>query len=222
MNRTYHPRGVLVDGYAVREHPSYMVWADMLSRCENPSSPGYENYGGRGIRVCRRWYHFRNFAADMGIRPDDALTIERRDNNQGYEPGNCQWETRSNQCVNRRKFRTNTTGVTGVVAADNGTFQARFDNEHDRYQIGSFPTLERAARAREEFVEMFFADREMAVRVLQDRPAETNTRTGVRGVTPHADGGYLVRLTVSGVRHYIGYFRTLEEAVSARSKFLTR
>lgn len=222
MNRTYHPRGVTVDGYAVREHPNYYVWANMLSRCENPNDANHKNYGGRGIRVCRRWYHFQNFVTDMGMRPDDVLTIERRDNNRGYEPDNCQWETRSNQCVNRRRFRSNTSGVTGVIAMDNGTFQARFDYEHERYQMGSFPTLERATEVRRAFVELFFADREKAIQMLQDRPAETNSKTGVRGVTLHVDGGYLVRHTVNGVRHYIGYFKTFEAAVDAKSRFLAR
>lgn len=222
MNRTYHPRGVLVDGYAVGDHPSYGVWSDMLNRCENPDTPVYPEYGGRGIRVCQRWYHFRNFAADMGIRPDDSLTIERLDNGRGYEPENCAWDTRSNQSVNRRRFRNNTTGVTGVIATKSGTFQVQFSYEHTRYYGGTFPTLERAAEARRIFVEMFFADREKAIQALRNRPAEVHSKTGVRGVTEHPDGGYLVRHVANGVRHYIGYFKTLEEAVDARSKFLAR
>ena len=101
-NRTYHPRLVLVDGYRVRDHPIYVVWADMLSRCENPKNSAFENYGARGIRVCPRWYHFRNFAADMGI-PKAGLTIERVDNSKGYEPGNCRWATKKEQQRNRNQ-----------------------------------------------------------------------------------------------------------------------
>ena len=41
----------------------------MLNRCNNPNVIGYENYGGRGIKVCKRWQRFENFLADMGRRP---------------------------------------------------------------------------------------------------------------------------------------------------------
>src|SRR5262245_6139963 len=112
MSRAYHPRGVLVDGYAVQEHPLYMTWANMLARCYNTSAAGYENYGGRGIVVCAAWHRFVNFACDMGSKPEATLTLERRDVNGNYEPSNCTWATRSDQCVNRRRFKNNTSGVT--------------------------------------------------------------------------------------------------------------
>jgi hypothetical protein len=33
----------------------------MIQRCTNPKSKSYENYGGRGIKVCDRWLTFKNF-----------------------------------------------------------------------------------------------------------------------------------------------------------------
>ena len=83
-SETYHPRGQTVDGYHVREHPSYMVWADLKSRCRNSNEPGFVNYGGRGITYCERWKHFANFAEDMGVPPFDGASIERIDNDKGY------------------------------------------------------------------------------------------------------------------------------------------
>lgn len=76
----------------------------MLTRCRNKNVPCFRHYGGRGIKVCERWMNYENFLADMGPRPSPKHSIERVDNNRGYEPDNCIWATQSKQCKNRRKF----------------------------------------------------------------------------------------------------------------------
>ena len=83
--------------------PEYMTWGSMLKRCTNPNDRGYHNYGGRGISVCDRWLSsFENFYADMGPRPSDLHSIDRRDNNGNYEPSNCYWATKDEQLNNKR------------------------------------------------------------------------------------------------------------------------
>lgn len=80
----------------------YGIWSKMKGRCLRKTDRAYPKYGGRGITVCERWLTFENFIADMGSAPPD-LTLERIDNEKGYEPDNCKWATRSEQSQNTRQ-----------------------------------------------------------------------------------------------------------------------
>lgn len=81
----------------------YVVWCGMLARCRNPNHKGYDRYGGRGISVCQRWQNsFKAFMDDMGMPPTPRHTIDRKDNDGDYEPGNCRWATNAENCANTR------------------------------------------------------------------------------------------------------------------------
>lgn len=148
-NWTYHPRGELVDGFHPRQHPSYQTWVGVLQRCTDPAQPNYENYGGRGVTVCERWKHFKNFVEDMGIRPSKNHSIDRIDVNGNYEPSNCKWSTRKEQNRNKRVYKTNKTGFGGINERY-GKFIVRVVSlTGERKQVGTFNTLEEAVSARE-------------------------------------------------------------------------
>jgi hypothetical protein len=76
----------------------------MHFRCYSPRSKEFKNYGGRGIKVCRRWHDINNFLADMG-HPSDGMTLGRINNDGDYKPGNCRWETQEQQNENTRRNR---------------------------------------------------------------------------------------------------------------------
>jgi hypothetical protein len=76
----------------------------MNQRCNDPNYRRYADYGGRGIKVCRRWRKFENFLADMGERPQ-GMTLDRKNNARGYSKSNCEWSTPRAQAWNRRSTR---------------------------------------------------------------------------------------------------------------------
>ena len=83
--------------------PEYRSWNGMKIRCTNPSHKQYKDYGGRGITVCYEWLNsFQNFYNDMGKRPN-GKTLDRINNNKGYEPSNCRWASPKEQAQNKRK-----------------------------------------------------------------------------------------------------------------------
>lgn len=84
----------------------YKVHSGMLSRCENPNSYKYYNYGGRGVKVCDEWKDFNVFykwAINNGY--EEGLTIERIDVNGDYCPENCTWIPMREQGFNKRNTR---------------------------------------------------------------------------------------------------------------------
>jgi len=80
---------------------TYKIWERIKARCNNPNAMGYKHYGGRGIKLCKKWHKFENFLIDMKEKPKN-LSIERINNSKGYSPENCKWATAKEQSRNKR------------------------------------------------------------------------------------------------------------------------
>lgn len=90
LNKTHGKTGTKV----------YDAWGSMFDRC-SPNSKNHNTYFDRGIKVCERWKKFENFYADVGEPPGKTFSLDRIDNNKGYEPGNVRWATVLQQANNR-------------------------------------------------------------------------------------------------------------------------
>lgn len=97
-------------------HPRLVrIHNNMKQRCNNPNNTVYKNYGGKGIRVCDEWKHFKDFESwALANGYNDDLTIDRIDGTGNYEPSNCRWVSRKEQANNRE---------TNVVIEFNGKSQ---------------------------------------------------------------------------------------------------
>jgi hypothetical protein len=92
-------------------HPLYQTWRGVLDRCENPRNKRYQRYGGRAIAVCDRWHDVRLFIQDIeqeiGVKParchecGGSYSLDRINNDRGYEPGNVRWATAVEQNSNK-------------------------------------------------------------------------------------------------------------------------
>jgi hypothetical protein len=88
-----------------KQHRAYDVHCGMMQRCYNPDHRSFQDYGGRGITVSPEWHDAGVFCAwvDANLPPRKrGETINRIDNDRGYEPGNVEWSDWYTQNRNRR------------------------------------------------------------------------------------------------------------------------
>lgn len=80
------------------------AWRAAKKRCYNPKDSKFKDYGARGIHMCDEWLHdFAAFYEHVGPRPSSKYSLDRKDVNGNYEPGNVRWATAEEQANNQRK-----------------------------------------------------------------------------------------------------------------------
>lgn len=144
------PLKTMVETHRGSGSKEYTAWIHMKDRCYNITNRQYKDYGGRGITVCERWQSFSNFYEDMGKKPSKELSLERVDNNKGYNPDNCKWATASEQVINTRIRKDNTSGVKGVTYNKlRKTWGASIQRNNESMWLGAHKTKQEAINARE-------------------------------------------------------------------------
>lgn len=123
------PARIHGEGSFGKRTKEYRTWLSMKTRCYNPRFKHYHHYGGRGIRVCDRWLKsYPDFLFDMGRCPD-GMSIHRKENDKGYEPGNCVWTDHDTQVNNTR---ANKQLVYGGAALNYSQWEKRFGLRHGK------------------------------------------------------------------------------------------
>lgn len=90
----------------ISTHPLYQTWRGIRYRCTNPRSPQFKDYGGRGIGMHQEWIDdagafLQYLDSELGPRPP-GHSLDRIDNEKGYQPKNIRWADQRTQIHNRR------------------------------------------------------------------------------------------------------------------------
>lgn len=90
--------------HGLTDTPEYRIWGLIKDRCYNVKNKRYCDYGGRSISMSDEWKEsFETFYQDMGPRPSEEHSIDRRENDKGYSKENCRWATKEEQANNTRR-----------------------------------------------------------------------------------------------------------------------
>ena len=91
----------------ISTHKHYRRWVHIRERCYNTEHSSYGDYGARGIKMSDEFMNSSAlFCAYLDSLPGWApgMTLDRIDNDRGYERGNMRWASRSTQNRNRRSY----------------------------------------------------------------------------------------------------------------------
>ena len=144
-----------VDSTKSNEYRSeYIMWEGMISRCYNPNSDSYKNYGAKGVTVCERWKCFEYFLEDIVKIPGyhlwknnkdlyqlDKDTKQKHIETKVYSLETCQFISIRNNVIERNIRSKKKDGYIGVDTKTGNTFKVSVN--HDYY--GTFSNAEAAA-----------------------------------------------------------------------------
>lgn len=139
--------------HGLTNHELSSTWYGMMARCYNKKNNHFEDYGGRGIKVCEKWKDISNFIEDMYPTYKEGLTLDRKNPNGNYEPSNCRWANQTTQNRNTRILqKNNTSGFRGVSYLKNNKYRAYIVVDYKQIHLGLFNDKIDAAKAYDEYV----------------------------------------------------------------------
>jgi hypothetical protein len=91
--------------HGLSKHYLRNTWHHIKSRCYNEKDTHYRWYGKRGIKMYEPWINdllafYDYIMKNLGERPE-RHTLDRKNNDGNYEPGNLRWATYRQQALNR-------------------------------------------------------------------------------------------------------------------------
>lgn len=85
---------------------NHKLWTAIKQRCYNKDHPQYGYYGGSGIKVHVAWLNdfevFEAYIEAIVPKKKPGESLDRIENDKGYEPGNLKWSTAKEQSGNTR------------------------------------------------------------------------------------------------------------------------
>lgn len=145
--------GCVHSPHGLARHPLYSTWKNMRSRCLDKSNSKYENYGGRGISICKEWLDVKNFIEWAESTYVEGMSLDRIDNDGNYEPSNCRWADITTQSINKGVRKDNTSGFVGVhldIKTQMWITQISYHNKI--HKLGKFVSIEEAVQTRDNYI----------------------------------------------------------------------
>ena len=88
---------------------SHRRWRNIKDRIYNPNCKVYHNYGGRGLTMFEVWrvnsILFMDYIESLPNFGVAGMTLDRVNNEVGYEPMNLRWANMKTQQRNKRRRR---------------------------------------------------------------------------------------------------------------------
>jgi len=141
--------------HKLSESNIYRRWADIKSRCSNPTDSSYKWYGAKGIKICDEWLNdfkaFYDHVTSLSGYNKSGLTLDRINSIKNYEPGNLQWANRHRQMANRNIPSHNSTGYVGVGKERHGYYSRIIIMKKSIY-IGWYSNIKDAVNARNNYI----------------------------------------------------------------------
>lgn len=129
----------------------YKSWKGMKNRCNNPNATHYEYYGGKGIKVCKKWSNdfltFKQWA--LNNEYNEKLSLDRINSKNNYSPKNCRWVNSKTQAVNQKDRKKSTNMPQGVseIKGPKGTkYKVQICINYKIMQLGRFDSIKEASK----------------------------------------------------------------------------